>query len=255
MEAELFAALKMEEPVLDLGCGNGLFAEIALGKPVKMGFDADFSQVRQARLSGVYRYALVADACHLPYKDRSFATIISNCVTEHIHNLGKALEEVSRVLMPGGRFFFTVPTQKFNDWFYLSLLFGKLGLHGLAKRQIERYNHHQFHYHVYSVQEWALKLEQAGLIMEEHRYYASQSFLILFSTLDDIHHILGGLFSPKTGSSETRTSKMAMSLAESVSGNLLAGFWRCLLMHFYRKEMAVDCEGAAVLFQAGKRVS
>lgn len=255
VEARLFAEIQLEEPVLDLGCGNGFFAEIALNKQVRCGCDTDLSQVRRARLSEAYRNAVAADARMLPYKDQSFATIISNCTLEHICNLEQALHEISRVLIPGGKLVFTVPTEKFNDWFCLSWFLNKLGLRGLAKRKIELYNKHQFHHHIYPVRKWSLILEQAGFRAEEHRYYASRCFFFLFSALDDIHHIFARLISSKTDSSEAKTSQITERLADSVFGNIAGAVWWSLFRYFYRKESSIAPEGAAVLIQAAKRAS
>ncbi len=252
IEADVFSECDMQEPVLDLGCGNGFFAEIALNKQVQSGCDRDLSQVRQARLSKIYRNNVVADAKNLPYKDQSFATIISNCVLEHIHDLERALGEAFRVLIPGGKLIFTVPTEKFNEWFYLSWLLDKLGLHRLAQKQTERYNRHQFHIHIYTVQKWSQLLAQAGFHMEEHLYYASQAFLFLFSAFDDISHILGNVVRRKADSSEARASQMTAPLTDSGVADLAARSLRPLLYPLYIKGKSIAAEGAGVLIQARK---
>jgi SAM-dependent methyltransferase len=244
----------MEEPIPDIGCGNGFFANVSLRENVFIESDTDISQVCRARLSGAYRHVVVADACNLPYADQNFATIVSNCVIEYIQDLEQAVWEISRVLALGGKFYLTMPTQKFNDWFYLSLVLCKLGLHGLAERQINRYNAHQFHHHIYSVQTWASKLEQAGLKMENHRFYAGRLFSFVFSALDNLHHMFGRLISPKTGSSETRTAEAAGFLSANALGKCIAEFWWYLLKHFYCRERSAASEGAAVLIQARKMV-
>src|SRR3990172_1390453 len=44
----------------------------------------------------------VADAEYLPFKASSFSMVYSNCVLEHLRNPGAALDEMFRVLAPGG---------------------------------------------------------------------------------------------------------------------------------------------------------
>ncbi len=61
----------------------------------------DIGDVRiDAVLSGSIH--AVADAEHLPFKDLTFSAVYSNCVLEHLRNPGAGLDEMSRVLIPGG---------------------------------------------------------------------------------------------------------------------------------------------------------
>lgn len=205
-------------------------------------------------MSGAYRHAVVADVCSLPFESRSFATIISNCVFEHIPDLGEALREAVRVLRPGGRLIFTVPTEKFNEWFYLSWLFRKLHLHGPAKKQIERYNRFQSHYHCYSVEEWTGILKDAGLRVEAHEYYASRGFAFLWSALDDTQHALARLMRVNKGtSSEAQASQMSERFTGSPVANLVARLcWVCLLP-FHEGRVSSANRGAAILIQAVKQ--
>ncbi len=254
-ESSLFAKLKLEEPILDLGCGNGYFASVALNAKVHAGCDSDFAQIKHAKMSDAYRHALVADICDLPYKDRSFATITSNCVLEHVQDLGRALREVYRVLAPGGLFIFTVPTDRFDEWFYLSWLLNSMRLHRLAKSQIKRYNHHQFHYNIQSVREWSGMLQKTGLHVEKYQYYASRVFVIVFSMLDDLAHIAGSLVRVKKTSSEDRSSRMGKQLIGGRFSRLMARLWWYLLNPLYGRRLPIDFEGAAVLVQARKSPS
>jgi SAM-dependent methyltransferase len=45
----------------------------------------------------------------LPFKDETFESILSNEVLEHVPNLHAILDELNRVLKPGGKILFTVP--------------------------------------------------------------------------------------------------------------------------------------------------
>ncbi|UCD55972.1 MAG: class I SAM-dependent methyltransferase [Candidatus Hydrogenedentota bacterium] len=254
-EARLFAKLDLEEPILDLGCGNGYFAKVALNKRIHTGCDKDFPQARRARSSGAYQHTMVGDVCDLPFKDRSFDTIICNCVLEHVQDVGRTLQEVFRVLAPGGMFVFTVPTEKFNEWFYLSWLLRKMRLSRLAKNQIERYNRFQFHYHICSVHEWSVRLREAGFHVEHYQYYAPQAFQILASALDDIQHIVGRLIVRKESSSERCTTQMSGWAANHPFARIAARFWWYLTCPFYRIESSGSSGGAAVLVQARKSIS
>lgn len=50
-----------------------------------------------------------ADICQLPFKDNSFDVIFCNHVLEHIENDTKAMQELYRVMRPGGWGIFQVP--------------------------------------------------------------------------------------------------------------------------------------------------
>jgi len=102
------AGTKPGERLLDVGCGNGAVATRTartLGLAA-VGVDVDAEQVATARTSanGVdgVRF-LVADAVHLPFRDGEFDLVYTNKSTHHIRDWPTALDEMARVLAPGGR--------------------------------------------------------------------------------------------------------------------------------------------------------
>ena len=56
-----------------------------------------------------------ADICDLPFADNSFDWILCNHVLEHIPNDRKAMEELYRVLVPGGKALLQVPLDATRD--------------------------------------------------------------------------------------------------------------------------------------------
>ena len=97
---------------LDVGCGHGWYAtDMALSGYVMTGFDRSPEQVMEARRYAAARGASVAlevgDAANLPYPDNSFDFAYSINVLHHIESApdrAAALEEIMRVLKPGGIF-------------------------------------------------------------------------------------------------------------------------------------------------------
>ncbi len=92
--------------VLDLGCGEGQIARLAAkgGARRAVGIDASAAQIAEAgRRAGGPAYAR-ALATGLPLAPGSFDAVVSCLVLEHVADLDGALDEVSRVLRPGGRF-------------------------------------------------------------------------------------------------------------------------------------------------------
>jgi SAM-dependent methyltransferase len=92
--------------VLDLGCGEGQVARLAAagGARQVVGVDASAAQIAEAgRRGGGVAYAR-ASAASLPLVAARFDAVVSCLVLEHLDDLDAALDEVSRVLRPGGRF-------------------------------------------------------------------------------------------------------------------------------------------------------
>lgn len=52
---------------------------------------------------------IVCDVCDMPFPDNSFDAVFLIEVLEHVHNPPKALNEIYRVLKPGGKLIFSVP--------------------------------------------------------------------------------------------------------------------------------------------------
>jgi len=95
--------------VLDLGCGAGFLSNYlaARGHRVR-GLDADGESLEVARAfdrTGTADYQR-GDACTLPYADASFDAVCAMDLLEHVEDPARLVAEASRVLAPGGVFFF-----------------------------------------------------------------------------------------------------------------------------------------------------
>src|SRR3954449_9901652 len=89
-----------EQPVLDLGCGDGLVTSYVLSK-VEVGLDPDEKVLAQAAERGIYERFEAIPAEEIPLPDESMGTIVSNSVLEHLLKIDAVLEQVARVLRPG----------------------------------------------------------------------------------------------------------------------------------------------------------
>lgn len=92
--------------VLDLGCGEGQIARLAVagGAERVTGIDASAAQIAEARRRGGGVTYVRGSATSLPLVSGWFDAVVSCLVLEHVEDLDGALDEVSRVLRPGGRF-------------------------------------------------------------------------------------------------------------------------------------------------------
>ncbi|MGH7134100.1 MAG: class I SAM-dependent methyltransferase, partial [Pirellulales bacterium] len=134
-ECRWLARVPLRRPVLDLGCGNGIFADVATYEPLDIGIDLAFAPLKAAAAAIVRHRALVqADACRMPLADNSVETVLAVSVCEHWAAPQRSLAEVSRVLRPGGRFIATIVLPGLRDsLLYASLLRG-IGLRSLGIR-------------------------------------------------------------------------------------------------------------------------
>ena len=94
------AALSLVEkgPVLDVGCGDGLFLSLCKDRGIEAQ-GVDFSDVAVARCKERGLDARQADlaAGPLPFPDKSFPTVIALDVLEHVYEPEKLLQEMKRI--------------------------------------------------------------------------------------------------------------------------------------------------------------
>jgi SAM-dependent methyltransferase len=179
--------LPLDEPVLDLGCGDGHFASVAFPRPLTAGMDPAAGALAEARQRGAYRVLAQAMGGALPYADGAFATVISNSVLEHIPDLDPVMNEAARVLRPGGRLIFCVPGDRFTELLLFSQLFRRLHLEGLARAYEGFFDRISRHHHNDGPDVWQARLARVGLALGESFYYFSEQALHAL----EVGHYLG----------------------------------------------------------------
>ncbi len=202
IELRVLATEAFPRPLLDLGCGDGLIAQVLFAgeAPVEAGFDPWLSQVRKAPASGAYRHIQQALGDAMPYPDASFGAVFSNSVLEHIPNLDPVLREVTRVLKPGGRFLATVPSDMFRR-----LLAGyrerdavgdRTGAETYATAVDQRLEHHRY----LTPTQWAKRLDLAGMHLLHTQYYIPSEVEALWDRANAEYgiHPKGALFHGKS---------------------------------------------------------
>lgn len=97
---------KQNITVLDLGCGTGYFSDLLATRYERVvGTDISFKMLKYAKESRKYniRWAQ-GDAFKLPYQTGSIDVVYSNLMIQWCEPIDKALQEVMRILKPGGLF-------------------------------------------------------------------------------------------------------------------------------------------------------
>jgi SAM-dependent methyltransferase len=168
-ECNIFLNLPLERPILDLGCGEGLFANILFVEKIDTGIDPNPRELKRARQLDSYVELIQCFGDKIPKPDGSYKTVFSNSVLEHIPDISPVLEEGRRLLSVGGTFYFTVPSDKFDRYSVINSILTTFGLDLWASNFRKLYNHFWKHYHYYSLEKWEK-------LISAHGFEISQSF-------------------------------------------------------------------------------
>lgn len=134
------AVIPRDARVLDLACGTGDLAKLVAGRcPGTRVVAADLTD-RMLRLAGLAD-GVCADAASLPFTSASFDAVFIGYGLRNFPQLAVAVDEIHRVLKPGGMFVsldFFLPDPAWLRFFYLGYLylqgaFWGLVLHGRAR--------------------------------------------------------------------------------------------------------------------------
>jgi 2-polyprenyl-6-hydroxyphenyl methylase/3-demethylubiquinone-9 3-methyltransferase len=94
--------------LLDVGCYDGQFISRVVDGDTVVGLDVAHAALRQAAERGVRAVRGQVEA-GLPFGSNSFATVVAAEVIEHVFDTQAVVEELTRVLAPGGWLALTTP--------------------------------------------------------------------------------------------------------------------------------------------------
>ena len=93
---------------IDIGCGEGRLPRLLRERGYSVvGVDASPSLVERAAEVGPKRY-IVADAARLPIRDACADLVVAYMSLTDVEDMGAAVADIGRVLVPGGRFCFAI---------------------------------------------------------------------------------------------------------------------------------------------------
>jgi len=167
LNAYIQSNAEFSEPFLDLGCGDGGIAEMLLklglaqGNPV--GIDISHTELKKAAVKSKHKGLANASANFLPFRDEQFSSIVCNGVLCSIpEGVDLALNEIHRVLKPGGNIVVTVPTDHFVEILLFPKLLGMFSAK-LQQRYINKLNGRLPHFNAYSIELWKEKFSDNNL--------------------------------------------------------------------------------------------
>jgi len=176
--------LQGHERLLDVACGDGYWTA-RLAKLTREVIGFDFNRHRllqaQAKAGGSIAGLVSSDAHSLPFRKGAFDAVVGICVLEHFQNDLVALQELRRVLKPGGKLAMTVDS---------------FSLPGITELEKAR------HAKTFSVAQWyrredlSAKLEKAGFRVIRSKYILKSFPAVMFYRMNLINHKLGYLLFP-----------------------------------------------------------
>jgi len=155
-----------EGPVLDVGCGSSrILTDLPKGS---VGIDILLRKLRYARRFSI---ALIqASGNHLPVADGAFTCVLCSQVIEHLPKHSPIIEELCRVLRPGGRLVIGTPDYAHWEWRLIERLYAIFAPGGYADEHIARY----------SRQELLDLFESRGFVHEATRYILRSELIMAF---------------------------------------------------------------------------
>ena len=175
LEAKIFQTLKFERPILDIGCGEGLFSKILFAEKIDTGIDPNSRELQRAKELDVYEELIQTKGDSIDKPSGSYNTAFSNSVLEHIPDIEPVFKEVHRLLAPGGKFYVTVPSHYFDQYSIVNQIITGLGFRLAAGKYRQLFNRFWSHYHCYEPGKWALLAKNQGFEVTQIYTYGSKT--------------------------------------------------------------------------------
>lgn len=151
--------------VLDVGCGSSrIIGALTRGS---VAVDVLLRKLRYARKFN--RPLVHASGFRLPFADASFPCVLCSQVIEHVPKESPILDELCRVLAPGGRLVLGTPDYARWEWVYTEKLYGMVP-GGYADEHIAHYTH----------EELAALFQARGFVLEASRYILRGELIMAF---------------------------------------------------------------------------
>lgn len=173
-ECQILSQQKFEHPILDVGCGDGIFAKIVFDEKIDIGIDPLEYELEHASKLDVYEKLICAWGNAMPFEKETFKTIFSNSVLEHISDIKGVLKEINRVMKKDGILYVTLPTNLFDNYSVIYQIFNFSGLTKLKESYRNFFNKFWKHYHYYTREDWIKLFEKNGFKIVDAQEYGTK---------------------------------------------------------------------------------
>jgi 2-polyprenyl-3-methyl-5-hydroxy-6-metoxy-1,4-benzoquinol methylase len=167
-------------PILDVGCGDGLFASIAYSRAEVWGIDIDAKEGRWAFASRAFSQIILGDITRASLPSSFFATCVANCSLEHVPRIDLALKNILESIRPGAMAFVFVPNVNWAAQFLSVRLLDRLGARGLARKLQGAVDDVFKHHHLYDQAGWQKIVTAAGFEVLEIKPVLSTATTVAF---------------------------------------------------------------------------
>jgi SAM-dependent methyltransferase len=150
-------------PILDVGCGDGLFATIAFENVEVWGIDIDAKEGRWAASSRAYSQVILGDVTRAKLPEGFFQSCVANCSLEHVPRIDLALENILRSLKPGGNAYLFLPNRDWTRHLLSTRFLEKVGAPRLARTLRDSIDRFFRHHHLHDQEGWRKVVSEAGL--------------------------------------------------------------------------------------------
>jgi ubiquinone/menaquinone biosynthesis C-methylase UbiE len=150
--------LERETRIVDIGCGEGYILS-KINSSEKVGVDISDTALEQA--SKATQAKLVkANAESLPFSDSYFDAALCSEILEHTQNPDKVVQELSRVVKPGGKIVISVPNEPFIN--RIKDVVWNLGLFDILFPNVPKRQNDEWHLHSFDLD--VLKKNCSGVL-------------------------------------------------------------------------------------------
>lgn len=175
--------LELAEPILDVGCGDGLFAHLAYPDKQVWGIDINPSEVRRAQATASYKTLICGNVCDVDLPRGFFGSAVANCSLEHVPDLPGALANVRRSLKDDARFILIVPTPQWTRHLAVPELLGHIGLRSLGRAYGDALDRVFRHVHLHDAAWWERRLDDAGFDVLDTEFIVARAISWAFEML------------------------------------------------------------------------
>jgi SAM-dependent methyltransferase len=149
-------------PVLDVGCGDGLFAHMAFEGAEVWGIDINAAEGRWAAATQAYTQIILGDITRATLPESFFATCVANCSLEHVPRIDLALRAIRGSLLPGGLSYLFVPNVEWASHLTSARVLRQLGLPSWARHIQDSIDRQFRHHHLHDAPGWGRVVAEAG---------------------------------------------------------------------------------------------